>query len=74
MASVIANMPVTEAADKSSGIQQQRILLHLFTYFWLHWVFAAVQAFSSCGTWRLLFTVVLGLFMVVASLIVECKL
>ena len=28
--------------------------LNLF-YFWLHWFFVAVRAFSSCGEWGLLF-------------------
>ena len=31
----------------------------LFSYFWLHWVFIAAQAFSSCGKWGLLFVGVL---------------
>ena len=73
MASVIANMPVTEAADKSSWHSAAQNSF-TFIYFWLHWVFVAVQAFSSCGKWRLLFIAVLGLFIVVASLIVQRRL
>ena len=40
-------------------------------YFWLRWVFIAAWAFSSCGERGLLFTVVRGLLIVVASLVVE---
>ena len=36
-------------------------------YFWLCWVFVPVQAFSSCGEWRLLFIAVHRLFIMVAS-------
>ena len=44
--------------------------LNLFIiYFWLHRVFA--QAFSSCGEQGLLFIVVRGLLIAVASLVVE---
>ena len=43
----------------------------LFIYFWLHWVFVAVQAFSSCGERGLLFVAVRGLLIAVASLVVE---
>ena len=42
-------------------------LLNLF-YFWLHQFFVAVQAFSSCGEWGLLFVGVRGLLIAVASL------
>ena len=46
-------------------------LLFLLIFFWLHWVFIAVQAFSSCGERGLLFVVVRGLLIVVASLVAE---
>ena len=42
-----------------------------FIYFWLCWVFVAAWAFSSCGEWGLLFVVVHGLLIAVASLVVE---
>ena len=45
------------------------ILFYLFIYLWLRWVFA--QAFSSCGDWGLLFIVVRGLLIAVASLVAE---
>ena len=38
---------------------------------WLHWVFVAVQAFSSCGEQGQLFVVVQGFLIVVASLVAE---
>ena len=38
-------------------------LLLLFYLLWLHWVFIAAWAFSSCREW--------GLLIVVASLVVE---
>ena len=47
------------------------ILFYLF-YFWLRWVFVAVQGlFSSCSERGLLFVVVRGLLIAVASLIAE---
>ena len=36
--------------------------------------FQCARAFSSCGEWGLVFVVVLGLFVVVASLIAEHRL
>ena len=42
-----------------------------FIYFWLHWVFVAVRAFSSCGEQGLLFIAVCGLLTAVASLVAE---
>ena len=45
--------------------------LFYFIYFWLHWVLVAAQAFSSCGELGLLFLVVHGLLIAVASLVVE---
>ena len=45
--------------------------IYLFIYFWLCWVFIAAQAFSSCGERVLLFVVVRGLLIAVASLVVE---
>ena len=44
----------------------------IFFFFWLCWVFvAACGLFSSCGEWELLFVVVRGLLIAVASLIAE---
>ena len=43
-------------------------------YFWLHWVFTAVRAFSSCDEQGLLFTVVHGLLTFVASPVEEHRL
>ena len=45
-----------------------------FLYFWLWWVFVAVQAFSSCREQVLFFIAVYGLLIVVAFLIVEHRL
>ena len=48
--------------------------INLFIYFlnfWLHWVFVAVQAFSSCGKQGLVFIAVHGLLIAVASLVAE---
>ena len=43
---------------------------YAFIYFWLHWVFvAACQLFFSCAERGLLFVVVLGLLIAVASLV-----
>ena len=48
------------------------ILFYLFIYFWLLWVFIAAHGFvSSCGERGLLFIVVHGLLIVVASLVAE---
>ena len=44
------------------------------TYFWLCWVFVAVWAFSSCSERGLLFIVVRGLLIAVASLVAEHRL
>ena len=41
------------------------------SYFWLCWVFISVRAFSSCGERGLLFVVVRGLLIAVASLVVK---
>ena len=40
-------------------------------FFWLHWVFVAARAFSSCGDRGLLLVVVRGLLIAVASLVAE---
>ena len=46
--------------------------IFIFIYFWLCWVFVAVHGlFSSCGERVLLFVVVHGLLIVVASLVAE---
>ena len=51
------------------------ILLYLFLPFFLssslHWVFLAVETFSSCSEWVLLFILGHGLIIVVASFVVE---
>ena len=48
------------------------IYIYLFTYlFWLCWVFVAARAFSSCSERGLLFVVVHGLLIAVASLVAE---
>ena len=49
------------------------IYLFLF-YFWLHWVFAAAQAFSSCGEWGESLVVVHELLTAVVSLVAERQL
>ena len=46
-------------------------ILNLFIYFWLHWVFVAAWAFSSCGERGLLFFAVRSLLIAVASLVAE---
>ena len=47
-------------------------LINLFIYLsWFLWVLVAVWAFSSCGKRGLLFIVVRGLLIAVASLVVE---
>ena len=45
--------------------------IRLFVYFWLCWVFVAVQTFSSCGEWGLLSSCGRGPLIVVASLVAE---
>ena len=46
--------------------------VYLFIYIWLCWVFIAVPGlFSSCSEWGLLFVVVRGLLIAVASLVAE---
>ena len=48
------------------------IYIYLFIYlFWLCWVFVAARAFSSCSERGLLFVVVHGLLIAVASLVAE---
>ena len=48
------------------------LFIYLFIYFGLHWVFIAAHGlFSSCGEQGLLFIVVRGLLIAVASLVVE---
>ena len=44
--------------------------LFTYLYFWLHWIFFAF-AFSSCREQGLLFVVVHGPFIMVASLVLE---
>ena len=47
-------------------------LFYLFIYFWLHWVFvAACGIFSGCSERGLLFLVVRGLLIAVASLVAD---
>ena len=45
--------------------------MYICMYVWLCWVFAAAQAFSSCGEQGLFFVAVRGLLIVVASLVAE---
>ena len=45
--------------------------IYLFIYLWLHWVFVAVRAFSSCAERGLLFVAVHRLLIAVASLVVK---
>ena len=50
-------------------------LIYLFIYFWLHWVLVAARGlFSSCSERGLLFFVVRGLLVAVASLVAEHRL
>ena len=50
-------------------------LINLFIYFCLRWVFVAVRGLSSsCGERGLLFVVVRGLLIAVASLVVDHRL
>ena len=49
----------------------KNILIYLCIYFWLHWVFTAVRAFSSCSKRGLLFVVVRRLLIAVTSLVAE---
>ena len=49
----------------------KKLLFILFIYFSLHQVFVAMRAFSSCGKQGLLFVVVHGLLIAVASLVAE---
>ena len=44
---------------------------YLFVYFWLFWVFVAVQLFSSCDEWGYTLVVVRGTLIAVASLVAE---
>ena len=54
------------------------LIINLFIfftfYFWLRWVFIAVRGRSSCGEWGLLFVVVRGLLIAVASLVAKHRL
>lgn len=55
----------------SGGITFKFYFVKDFVYclfdFWVHWVFVAVRAFSSCGEQRLLSIAVLQLLVLVAS-------
>jgi len=44
---------------------------YLFIYFWLHWVFTALQTFSSCYEEGLFFISVRRLLIAVASFVAE---
>ena len=51
---------------------RQILYFILFFYFWLHWVFIAARGlFSSCSKRGLLFIVVRGLLIAVASVVEE---
>ena len=46
--------------------------IYLLIYLWLRWVFVVARGlFSSCGEWGLLFVVVRGLLIAVASPVAE---
>ena len=62
-------MAIVAIILNSSRSNKDRLLLNfiLFIYFWLHWVFVAAWAFSSCGEWGLLFVVVHRHLIAVAS-------
>ena len=45
--------------------------MYFFTYIWLHWVFVAMQAFSSFGERDYFLVAVRGLLIVVASPVAE---
>ena len=48
------------------------IFIHLFIYFWLHWVFVAARGLSLvAASGGLLFITVRGLLIAVASLVAE---
>ena len=53
------------------GGREFLFFINLFIYFWLRWVFVAARAFSSCDERGLLFVVVSGLLIAVASLVAE---
>ena len=57
--------------DASRNFFLKNKFIYVFIYLWLHWVFVAVWAFSSCSKWGLLFVAVHGLLIVVASLVAE---
>ena len=67
-----------EAVDlclkKNSWLAFFFLFIYLFFNLWLCWVFVAAQAFSSCGEQGLLFVVVCGLLIEVASLVAEHRL
>ena len=49
-----------------------RAVLFIYFYFWLCWIFVAARGlFSSCGGREILFIVVRGLLISVASLVAE---
>ena len=48
-----------------------KIFIYLFTYFWLCWVFVAARGLSLVVSGGLLFIVVRGLLIAVASLVAE---
>ena len=45
-----------------------------FFFFWLHWVFVAMRASSSCSEWGYSLVVVRGVLIAVGSLAVEHRL
>ena len=50
------------------------LLFQKLFIFWLHWVFISAQTASSCGEWGLLYLVVHGLRIAVASFVVAYRL
>ena len=63
---------VKVALSIGSLVSTLYLCMYVCMYVWLHWVFIAVRRlFSSCGERGLLFVVVRGHLIAVASLVVE---
>ena len=58
---------------KGIGVRGGKVLMIILTFFFLAalGLHCCVWAFSSCGEWGLLFVVVRGFLLAVASLVVE---
>ena len=71
---------VPDLSKKASSFSSLRII-YILKFIYLIYLFLAVlclhccaRAFSSCSEWGLLLVAVRGLFVVVASLVAECRL